>query len=262
MSSKFLSLTAALAALWLAAQPAAAETIRIGVSAGPHAEVFDVVAKEAAKAGVTVEVIEFTDYVLPNAALAAGEIEANSFQHQPYLDNQIKDRGYDLVSVGQTLVFPLGFYSKKVASFDALADGATIAIQNDPTNGGRSLLLLQAKGYLKLREGTGLTPSIGDVVENPRGFKFVELDAAQLARSLDDVDAASVNTNYAVEAGLDPVKDAILREAADSPYANVIAVRRADADAPWVKALVEAYRSQPVKDFVLSRFGGAVVVTW
>mgnify|MGYP001186353493 CR=1 FL=1 len=244
------------------AQPALAETIRVGVSAGPHAEVLDVVAKEAAKAGLTLEVIEFTDYVLPNAALAAGEIEANSFQHQPYLDKQIEDRGYDLVSVGQTLVFPLGFYSKTVTSFEALADGATIAIQNDPTNGGRSLLLLQAKGYLRLREGTGLTPSIGDVIENPRGFTFLELDAAQLARALDDVDAASVNTNYAVEAGLDPVKDAILREAADSPYANVIAVRRADAGAPWVEVLVAAYRSQPVKDFVLSRFGGAVVVTW
>lgn len=259
---RFLSLAAPLAALWLAAQPAAAETIRVGVSAGPHAEVLDVVAAEAARQGLTIEVIEFTDYVLPNAALAAGEIEANSFQHQPYLDNQIRDRGYDLVSIGQTLVFPLGFYSKRVAAFEALPEGATLAIQNDPTNGGRSLLLLQAKGYLTLRADAGLTPSVADIVENPKGFTFVELDAAQLARSLDDVDAASVNTNYAVEAGLDPVEDAILREDAESPYANVIAVRRADAEAPWAKALVAAYHSQAVKDFVQARFGGAVVATW
>lgn len=260
--SKFLSLSAALAALWLASAPVSAETIRVGVSAGPHAEVFEVVKQEAAKQGLTIEVIEFTDYVLPNEALAAGELEANSFQHQPYLDNQIRDRGYDLVSVAQTLVFPLGFYSTKVESFDDLPDGARIAIQNDPTNGGRSLLLLQAKGYLTLREGTGLIPSVADIAENPHGFQFLELDAAQLARSLDDVDAASVNTNYAVEAGLDPVADAILREDADSPYANVIAVRRADAEAPWVKTLVELYRSPAVKDFVLERFGGAIVVTW
>ncbi|RKQ72441.1 MetQ/NlpA family ABC transporter substrate-binding protein [Oceanibaculum indicum] len=241
---------------------ASAETIRVGVSAGPHAEILEQVKKVAAQDGLDIKIIEFTDYVVPNTALASGDIEANSFQHLPYLDNQVKDRGFKLVSVGQTVVFPMGFYSKKVKSFDELPEGATVAIQNDPTNGGRSLLLLQAKGVIKLRDGVGLKPTLLDIAENPKRLRLIELDAAQLPRSLDDVTAAAVNTNYAVEAGLDPVKDAIAREDAESPYTNIIAVREQDRDKPWVAALLKAYHTQPVKEFIQTRFKGAVVTSW
>lgn len=241
---------------------ASAETIRVGVSAGPHAEILEQVRKVAAQDGLDIKIIEFTDYVVPNTALASGDIEANSFQHLPYLDNQVKDRGFKLVSVGQTVVFPMGFYSKKVKSFDELPEGATVAIQNDPTNGGRSLLLLQAKGVIKLRDGVGLKPTLLDIAENPKKLRLIELDAAQLPRSLDDVTAAAVNTNYAVEAGLDPVKDAIARETAESPYTNIIAVREQDKDKPWVAALLKAYHTQPVKEFIQTRFKGAVVTSW
>lgn len=252
--------TLVLSAAILLTGAAQAETLRVGVTPGPHAEIMEVVAEvAAAEQGLTLEILEFSDYVVPNTALADGELHLNSFQHQPYLDNQVRDRGFDLVSVAPTVVFPMGFYSSRFDSFEAVPDGATIAIQNDPTNGGRSLLLLQSAGLLTLAEGTGLTPSILDIAENPRNFRLIELDAAQLPRSLDDVEVAAVNTNYAVEAGLDPNEDAILREGAESPYMNVIAVRAEDAEAEWVERFVAAYHSEPVRAFVAERFQGAVV---
>ncbi len=238
---------------------ASAETIKVGVTAGPHAQILEAVKPIAAKDGLDIQIIEFTDYVIPNQALAGGDLDANSFQHQPYLDNQVKDRGFDLVSVGKTVVYPIGIYSKKVKSLDELQSGAKVAIPNDPTNGGRVLLLLQAKGLIKLKDGGSLKASPIDIVENPKKLEIVELDAAQLPRSLDDVTVAAINTNFALEAGIDPVKDAIAREAADSPYANVIAVRKADKDKPWVAKLVKAYNSPEVKEFILTKFKNAVV---
>lgn len=244
------------------ALPASAETIRVGVTAGPHAQILEAAKPVAAKAGLDIKIIEFTDYVIPNQALAGGDLEANSFQHLPYLENQIKDRGYKLVSVAETVVYPIGIYSKKIKSLDELRKGATVAIPNDPTNGGRVLLLLQAQGLLKIRPDAGLKASPVDIVENPKSLKIAELDAAQLPRSLDDVDAAAVNTNFAIEAGLDPAKDPIARESAESPYANIIAVRAEDKDKPWVAALVKAYRSPEVKTFVDEKFKKTVVTTW
>lgn len=238
---------------------ASAETIKVGVTAGPHAQILEAVKPIAAKDGLDIQILEFTDYVIPNQALAGGDLDANSFQHQPYLDNQVKDRGFDLVSVGKTVVYPIGIYSKKVKSLDELQSGAKVAIPNDPTNGGRVLLLLQAKGLIKLKDGGTLKASPIDIVENPKKLEIVELDAAQLPRSLDDVTVAAINTNFALEAGIDPVKDAIAREAADSPYANVIAVRKADKDKPWVAKLVKAYNSPEVKEFILTKFKNAVV---
>lgn len=238
---------------------ASAETIKVGVTAGPHAQILEAVKPIAAKDGLDIQILEFTDYVIPNQALASGDLDANSFQHQPYLDNQVKDRGFDLVSVGKTVVYPIGIYSKKVKSLDELQPGAKVAIPNDPTNGGRVLLLLQAKGLIKLKDGGTLKASPIDIVENPKKLEIVELDAAQLPRSLDDVTVAAINTNFALEAGIDPVKDAIAREAADSPYANVIAVRKADKDKPWVAKLVKAYNSPEVKEFILTKFKNAVV---
>lgn len=237
------------------------QTLRIGVTPGPHAQILEVVKPIAAKKGLDIKIIEFSDYVVPNQALHAGELEANSFQNQPYLDNQIKDRKFDLVSVGLTVNFPLGIYSAKHKSWAEVPDGATIAIQNNPTNGGRSLLLLRDKGMIKLRDGVGFRPTVADIIENPKKLKIVEIDAAQTARSLPDVAAAAINTNYAVEAKIEPTS-AILREDPKGPYVNLIAVRAADKDKPWVKALVESYHSPEVKQFVLERFKGSVLASW
>jgi D-methionine transport system substrate-binding protein len=238
------------------------ETIKVGVTSGPHAQLMDVVKNVAAKNGLTIRVIEFSDYVQPNAALAAGDIDANSYQHEPYLDAQVKDRGYKLVKVADTVTFPMGIYSKKAKALAALPAGAKIAVPNDPTNGGRALLLLQKAGLLKLRADAGLKATPLDIVENPRKLKIVELDAAQIPRSLDDVDAAAINTNFAMEAGLKPKRDAIAIEAPNGPYVNVIAVRAADRSKPWVAKLVAAYHSPEVKQFIDSKFGGAVIAGW
>ena len=247
-----------------AALPAAAQTqtVRIGATPGPHAQILEAVKPVAAKRGLDIKVVEFSDYVVPNAALAAGEIDANSFQHAPYLYNQKADRGYKIEPVARTVNFPIGVYSRKHKSFDQVPSGATVAIPNDPTNGGRALLLLQDKGVLKLRADVGFKPTIADIVENPRRLKFVEIDAAQAPRVLDDVAAVVVNTNYATQAGLNPVRDAILREDPKGPYVNLIAVRAEDKDKPWVKALVESYHSPEVKAFVEETFGGAVLAGW
>src|SRR5580704_8934166 len=244
------------------ASAAHAETIKVGATAGPQAQILEAVKPIAAKNGLDIQIVEFTDYALPNAALDAGELQANCFQNQPYLDNQKADRGYKIESAGLTVNFPMGVYSKKYNSWDTVPDGATLSIPNDPTNGGRVLLLLQDKGVLKLKPGVGYKPTVADIVENPKKFKIVEVDAAQTARTLDDVDAAAINTNYATQAGLDPVKDAILREDPKGPYTNLIAVRAADKDKPWVKTLVQSYQTPEVRDFVLTKFKGAVLPAW
>ncbi|MFN3738566.1 MetQ/NlpA family ABC transporter substrate-binding protein [Hydrogenophaga sp.] len=233
--------------------------LKIGVTAGPHAQIFEQVKKIAEKDGLKIQVIEFSDYVQPNAALAAGDLDANSYQHKPYLDQQIADRGYKFSPVGYTVNFPIGIYSKKVKSLKDLPDGAKVGIPNDPTNGGRVLLVLQDQGLIQLRPNAGLKATPLDVVGNPKKLKFVELDAAQLPRSLDDLDASAINTNYALSAGLNPGKDAIARESAKSPYVNLIAVRTADKDKPWVAKLVKAYQSDAVRQFIQTEFKGSVV---
>jgi D-methionine transport system substrate-binding protein len=256
------SLVFSTAILTLAATTAHAETIKIGVTPGPHAQILEAVKPIAAKNGLDIQIVEFTDYVVPNAALDAGDLQANSFQNQPYLDNQKADRGFKIESAGLTVNFPIGVYSKKFKSWDAVPQGATVSIPNDPTNGGRVLLLLQDRGVLKLKDGVGFKPSIADIVDNPKKLKLVEVDAAQTARTLEDVDAAGINTNYATQAGLDPVKDPILREDPKGPYTNLIAVRAADKDKPWVKVLVDSYHTPEVREFVLTKFKGAVLPAW
>lgn len=236
--------------------------LRVGVTPGPHAQILEAVKAVAAKKGLTVEIVEFSDYVVPNQALDSGELELNSFQHLPYLENQVKDRGYKISSVGYTVNFPLGIYSKKAKSWAEVPDGAKIAIQNDPTNGGRALLLLQDRGVIKLKPGVGYKPTVLDIVDNPKKLQFIEIDAAQTPRALDDVAAASINTNYATQAGLDPVKDPILKEDPKGPYANVVAVRTADKDEPWVKDFLAAYQSDEVKAFIATQFKGAVLTAW
>lgn len=256
---RFATLTAALA---LSAGLAFAEDIKVGVSVGEHAEIMEKVVPIAKEKGLNIEVVEFTDYVVPNQALNDGDLNANSFQHQPYLDQQIADRGFELVTVAKTITTPMGIYAEKLKSLDDLPEGAKVAIPNDPTNGGRALLLLQAKGLVTLKDGTGLSPTPLDITENPKKLEFLELEAAQLPRSLPDADIAIINTNYALEAGLNPQEDAIAIEDADSPYANVIVVRKADENAPWVAQLVEAYHSPEVKSFIQEEYKGAVIPAW
>ncbi|WP_082712024.1 MetQ/NlpA family ABC transporter substrate-binding protein [Burkholderia singularis] len=237
-------------------------TIKVGVTGGPHAQVMEQVKRVAASSGLDIRIVEFSDYVQPNAALAAGDIDANSYQHAPYLEQQVKDRGYRIVNVAQTVTFPMGIYSKRVKTLAELPSGARIAIPNDPTNGGRALLLLQKQGLLKLRDGAGLKATRFDIVGNPKQLRIVELDAAQIPRSLVDVDAAAINTNYAMEAGLKPKQDAIAIEGPGGPYTNVLAVRAGDQDKPWVAKLVAAYRSPDVKRFIERQYGGAVIAAW
>jgi len=243
MSLKKLGLAAILS---LAALPALAQqtqTVRIGATPGPHAQILEAVKPIAAKKGLDIKIVEFSDYVVPNTALAGGDIEANSFQNQPYLDNQVADRGFKIESVGLTVNFPIGIYSKKHKSLDALPSGATISIPNDPTNG-------------------GFKPTPIDVVDNPKKLKFVEIEAAQGPRVLEDVDASIINTNYATSGGLDPVKDPIARENPKGPYVNLIAVRSEDKNKPWVKALVESYHTPEVKQFIEEKFKGSVLTSW
>ena len=248
----------ALAASFSSAVLAQDKPLKIGVTAGPHAQIFEQVKKIAEKDGLKIQIVEFSDYIQPNAALAAGDLDANSYQHKPFLDQQVKDRGYKIVNVGYTVNFPIGLYSKKVKSLAELKEGARFGIPNDPTNGGRVLLVLQDKGLIKLKPEAGLKATPLDVIENPKKLKFVELDAAQLPRSLDDLDASAVNTNYALSAGLNP-KDAIAQEAAKSPYVNLLAVREQDKDKPWVAKLVKAYHSEEIRKYVQAEFKGAVL---
>ena len=256
---RLVTLTSALA---LSAVAAMAEDIKVGVSPGEHAEIMEEVAKVAEPMGLNIEVVEFSDYVIPNTALADGDIQANSFQHRPYLENQIKDRGFDLVEIGTTITTPMGIYSDKLESLDALPEGAKIGIPNDPTNGGRALLILQDLGLLTLAEGTGLVPTPLDVTENPKNLQFLELDAAQLPRSLADTDASIINTNYALAAGLNPNEDTVGMEKADSPYVNIIVVRQGDQDQDGAKKLVEAYHSAEVKAFIDEKYEGSVLTSW
>jgi len=251
-----------IAAATVLAGAAHAETIRVGVTAGPHAEITDVVKKVASERGLDIKVVEFTDYVVPNQALALKDLEANSFQHEPYLKNQISKTGWSIVKVANTIASPQGVYSQKYKKLSDLPDGARVAIANDPSNGARGLMILALHGVIKLKDPNNVASTIADITDNPKKLKFVEIDAAQSPRALDDVDAAAINTNYATQAGLDPVKDPILREDPKGPYVNLIAVRATDKDKLWVKTLVESYQTSEVKEFILAKFKGAVLPSW
>jgi D-methionine transport system substrate-binding protein len=261
-SAALLALAGAFTAATLPAN-ADTKTIRIGVTPGPHAQIMDEVARLGAKRGLTIKVIEISDYAVPNQALDAGDLEANSFQNQPYLDDQIKARGYKLTTVAKTILLPMGIYSKKVKRIAELRDGATIGIPNDPTNGARALKLLQTAKLIKLGSNS-YTVGVADITDNPKHLNIRSLNAAQLPRSLDDLDAACINGNYAATAGLAPNRDAIVAEgggvgeALRSPYSNIVAVRAADRDQPWAKQLVALYHSNEIRGFIIRRFGGTI----
>lgn len=247
-----------LALVGLAVAPAmAADKIKVGIMGG-DAEVLWAKAKEiAARDGLDINLVVFSDYLLPNEALQSGDLDANAFQHKPFLANQVKARGYRIVPVGETIVTPIGLYSKRVKAVADLKDGALVGIPNDPSNGGRALLLLQAEKLIRLKDGVGLLPTVFDVVDNPKRLKFQEVDAAQLPRSLEDLDAAVINTNYAVDAGLIPGKDSIAIESkVDNPYNNVIVVREADTGKPWVPKLVHAFQNDAIRQILKEQFPG------
>ncbi len=237
--------------------------IKIGVMAGAEAQVAEVAAKVAKeKYNLDVELITFTDYVTPNAALDDGSVDINAFQHKPYLDQQIIDRGYKLAIAGNTFVYPIAGYSKQVKSVDEIADGSRIAVPNDPTNLGRSLLLLEQQGLLKLRDGVGLQGTVRDIESNPKNITIIELDAAQLPRSLDDVALSIINTTYASSIDLTPQKDGIFVEDKESPYVNLIVAREENVNAENVQNFVKAYQTEEVYNAASDIFKGGVVKGW
>lgn len=249
-------------ALVIAAESAqAASPLKVGVSSGPYGEILQYAADIAAKEGIEVKVVEFSDYTMPNAALAQGDIDFNNFQHLPYLQNQVKQRGYDIVAVEKSIIVPLGLYSKKINTLADIPVGATVAVPNDPSNEARSLILLEKAGLIKLKSGTGTSATNADIIEDPKKLKIKQLDAAQLPRSLDDVDFAAVTLNYALSSGLDP-KKALLLEGADTPWNLWFATLQSRKDDPRIRRYIELYRSPEVKAFILSRFQGTLIPTW
>ncbi|XAZ19770.1 MetQ/NlpA family lipoprotein (plasmid) [Sinorhizobium sp. B11] len=223
------------------------KSIKVGIMSGEDEDVWRVVTTEAAKKGLKIETITFNDYTQPNEALERGEIDANAFQHQPYLDNQIKQNGYHIVRVGYTGVWPIGLYSKKHKSVAELPEGAVIGVPNDPSNEGRALRVLQSEGLIKLKDGTGILATIADVAENPKNIEIKELDAGIVGRSIDDLDAGVVNTDWALKSGLSPAERVAQEPIADNPYRNFIAVKEENKDADWVKTLVSSYQNDTVK---------------
>ncbi len=237
--------------------------IKLGVMEGHEATIWKVAAEQAKEAGLEIELVYFSDYTLPNDAVNAGEIDANAFQHSPYLKNQIEQRGYKLSTVGYTFIAPIGVYSHKIKDLKELRDGAHVGIPNDPSNGGRALLLLNSLNLIKLKNPHDILASPLDIIENPKNLQIRELDAGMLGRAVDDFDIAIVNTNWALVSGLDLQKDAIAWEKADNnPYNNIIVVRTSDKDEPWVKKLVAAYNNETVRAKIKEIFGPAAQTSW
>ena len=241
--------------------PAGDAPVKIAVTAGPHAEIMDNVKKLAEKQGLKIEVVEFNDYVTPNVALFQGEVFANSMQHRPYLDATLqKEPKFDLVEVFKTVNFPMAAYSKTLKKGDAIPDGATIGIPNDPSNGGRAILVLANAGLIKVKDIKNVTTTVADITENPHNFKF--LDAATIPRSLPDVTFAVINANYAIPAGLNPTKDSIILESADNPFVNIFVTKKINENDPQITKLKEIYQSADNEKFIMEHFQGTILPAW
>lgn len=237
--------------------------IKVGVIAGAEEQVAEVAARVAKERyNLEVQLVTFSDYVTPNAALNDGSIDANAFQHKPYLDRQIADRGYKLAIVGNTFVYPIAGYSKQITTLDELASGSRVAVPNDPTNLGRSLLLLQQQGLITLRDDIGLLATVRDITDNPKNLRIMELDAAQLPRALDDVTLAIINTTYASSINLTPEKDGIFVEDKDSPYVNLLVARQDNVNAENVQNFLKAYQTDEVYKAASEIFQGGAVKGW
>lgn len=237
--------------------------IVIGASPSPHADILKVVKKELKKEGYELEIKEYSDYVQPNTALESGDLDANYFQHKPYLDDFNKKKKTHLVSAGMIHYEPFGIFPGKTKTLKDLKKGATVAVPNDTTNEARALLLLQDQGLIKLKDGAGLTATKKDIVENKKDLAIKEIEAAQIPRSLKDVDIAVVNGNYALQAGLKVNKDALATEDADSvgakTYGNIVAVKKGNEKLAATKALIKALKSDTVKKYINDKYDGAVV---
>lgn len=251
---KLLAVVAAVAAF-----SAHAETLTVAATPVPHAEILNFVKPQLAKEGVELKVKEFTDYIQPNVQVAEKRLDANFFQHQPYLDEFNKAKGTQLVSVAGVHLEPLGAYSSKYKKLDELPSGATVVIPNDATNGGRALLLLDKAGVIKLKDSKNILSTVKDITGNDKKLKFRELEAATIPRVLTQVDLALINTNYALEAKLNPEKDAQVIEGSDSPYVNILVARPDNKDADAMKKLAAALHSPEVKQFITEKYKGAVI---
>ncbi|MDH0663276.1 MetQ/NlpA family ABC transporter substrate-binding protein, partial [Pseudomonas sp. GD03858] len=251
---KLLAVVAAVAAF----SANAAETLTVAATPVPHAEILNFVKPQLAKEGVELKVKEFTDYIQPNVQVAEKRLDANFFQHQPYLDEFNKAKGTQLVSVAGVHLEPLGAYSSKYKKLDELPSGATVVIPNDATNGGRALLLLDKAGVIKLKDSKNILSTVKDITGNDKKLKFRELEAATIPRVLTQVDLALINTNYALEAKLNPEKDALVIEGSDSPYVNILVARPDNKDADAMKKLAAALHSPEVKQFITEKYKGAV----
>lgn len=268
---KLLAVLAAMAVAVLALagcgsdKQAAGETkvLKVGATAVPHAEVLEQIKDDLKAQNIDLQIVEFNDYVQPNLALNDKELDANYFQHAPYLDNFVKEHPeVKAVNAAGIHIEPMGIHSHKIKSLAEIKDGASVAIPNDPTNGGRALILLSKAGIIKLKDDTNIAATVQDVVENPKNIKFQELEAAQVPRAIDDVDLAVINSNFAMQVQLNPVKDSLFIEDSTSPYVNIVAVRAGDEERPEIKALVKALQSEKVKKFIEEKYNGAVVATF
>lgn len=233
--------------------------IKVSVTSVPHAEIMEHIKPELAEKGVELEIVVADDYDVHNRSLAEKEVDANFFQHTPFLEEQIADFAYDIIEFGKIHIEPLGVYSNKYDSLEDLPDGATISIPNDPTNESRALALLHRNGLIEMEDLTDLKSTIVNIKENPRNFEFQEIDAAMLTRSLEDVDASIINTNFALMADLNPLEDALAIEGADSPNANILAIRKGDEDREELIILQETLMSESVREFILEKYEGAVI---
>ena len=263
---KLLTLVLALTTLALvgcgggAADNKAEKVVKVGASPVPHAEILEVIKPELAKEGIKLEIVEFNDYVQPNLATNDKEIDANFFQHEPYLKNFVTEHPeLKLANVLGVHVEPMGIYSHKIKNINEVKDGAQVSIPSDPTNGGRALLLLERAGLLKLKDGVGAAATVQDVVDNPKKLVFKEIEAPQLPRTLDDVDISVINTNWAMQADLMPTRDALFMEDKTSPYVNILVVRQGDESRPEIQALMKALHSEAVKNFINEKYKGAII---
>lgn len=235
-------------------------TLKIGATPVPHAEMLAEIKNDLKDKGITLEVIEFNDYVQPNIALNDKELDANFFQHEPYLNDFVKEhKEMKIKNAAGIHVEPMGIYSHKIKSLSDLPDGAKVSIPNDPTNGGRALLLLEKAGLLKLKDGVKETATVQDITDNPKHLAISEVEAAQLPRTLDDVDISVINTNFAMNANLNPMKDALFMEDKTSPYVNIIVVREGDEKRAEIKELISALQNDKMKKFILDKYNGAIV---
>lgn len=239
------------------------KTVKIGATPVPHVEILEQIRSDLEADGVTLDIVEFSDYVQPNIALNDGELDANFFQHQPYLDNFVAEhKEMKIKSAGGIHIEPMGIYSLKIKNLDELQDGASVSIPNDPTNGGRALLLLSKAGLITLKEGVGAEVTVQDIVGNPKNILLQEVEAAQVPRTLEDVDAAVINTNFAMQAQLVPTKDAMFMEDSTSPYVNIVVVRDGDETRPEIETLMKHLKSDKVKKFIDEKYKGAIVAAF